>query len=222
MIRATALAASLLLAAVPATAQSTEAGCSAAALGDADLVLLRTGEVIEGRPTLVTARGLPDAVLINGERLPYYHVRTFRLDGRVFGFAPGADTGPILVVKFDSGHASLFRDPSHETDGTEFFQLGDGPIYMATPRHIREVLGAQPAVMARLQRDRLLHYVGAGSMAIGAGLIATGAVFEFTELDGPNGIYLALGGVGFAALVNAIIAPLRLHQRRAAVRAYRP
>lgn len=183
-------------------------------------VLLRSGEVIEGEVEVEFQRGRPARVAVDGDAYPYYRVRVFRTDDGVYGIAEIGELRPILVERYANGRASLFREVANEDNGNRFFQVGSGPIQFLSTHNLGEALGDDPAVGPHLRRDRLLGVAGVSAAVIGGGMVVTGAMLEFTSVEGPPGVMIALAGVGLAAAVNALIPPLRSSARHAAVDAF--
>lgn len=183
-------------------------------------VVLHTGEVIEGSVEVHARNGAPNQVVVNGTAYPLGQVRSYRSEGEVVGVLHAGNPKPMLLVRQTEGPASIYRHIDREGVSTDFFQVGSGPIVPASTKQLRVAFADHPGAMRHLNRDEFLSYAAIGAVVVGGGLIATGAVIEFADIDGPNGVKMGLMGVGFAALATAVIAPMRSQARRAAIRAY--
>jgi len=187
-------------------------------------LLLKSGERLAGPVHVSPDRGLPDYAVVGAVRYPMSDVEAYVVDGVEYTVVRGGDyalvTGslrPLLLVRQSTEHLSQYEAMG---GGITFFRLGDGPLMVQTSSRLRAALSAHPEATHHLARERVYGRYGLGAMALGAGLVMSGAAVELTPLDGPSGVLLAGSGVLVAAAANAVVPILQGNARRDAVQAF--
>jgi hypothetical protein len=189
---------------------------------EGDYLHLRTGAYVTGRVQITPSPDRPRYALVDGQRYELNQITGYRVGGREYLVLNSREHPnlPPLLVKAEEGRISLYRDPSYDT-GAYFYRVAEGDIQYMTGRRLRADLADDPVAMYHLQREQLAATVGFASLLVGIGLVATGVAVQADVIEAPySGVIIAGAGVGFAALVNAIVPGIRQQARMAAVRAY--
>jgi hypothetical protein len=214
---------SLLLAA-PAFSQSVAINVPAgerAYSSSSQYLVLHSGETVVGSVDVFPSSDSPEYAVANGTRYEVGQIRAFGTSAGEYAVASGSRARPMILVKRESGRINIYENTSPYSDGgAAYMQIGEGQIQMMTSANLRLAMSGHSEAMSHLNRERRYGNVGMAAMIAGAAVVATGAVIEFADIDGPNGIYVAGTGVLFAVAVNAIVPGLQSHARRDAIRAY--
>lgn len=181
-------------------------------------LLLHSGETIVGEVHAHPHPEAPTHVVANGRHYDLAYVRAFGVAEGEFAVLGGTGTRPLVLVRREAGRLSVYEPV--RGGGLTYIRVGDGPLRLQTSAALRAAFADDPEAMRHLRREQAYGHLGLGAMAVGAGLVAAGAVVELTPMEGPNGIVLAGSGVLFATVVNAVVPGLQARARRDAIRTY--
>ncbi len=181
-------------------------------------VQLRNGETIVGVVSLDRAPESARSVEANGTTYQLADVSEFASADGEFAVYQMTASRFELLERTTHGRMQIYRPA--RTGGIEYYQMGDGPIRPLTTADLRQHFAGHDAAMQHMNRERFYGNVGVGAMAVGGALVATGAVIEFGNIEGPSGIAIAGSGVLFAVAVNGIVPLLQRGARNNAIAAY--